>query len=64
MKSVFAHKKRLWQIHWMLRCIRIKHDMNGSRVKRRRNLKGYKVRGESKKKENKKKMQKKAQKAR
>ena len=41
-KSIFAHKKRPWQIHWILRYIRIKHDMKGSRVKRRRKLKGYK----------------------
>ena len=44
-KLIFARKKRPWKIHWMLRCIRIKHDVKGSRVKRGRNLKGYKVRG-------------------
>ena len=44
-KSIFARKKRPWQIHQMLRCIRIKHNMKGSRVKRRMKLKGYEVRG-------------------
>ena len=44
-KSIFARKKRPWQIHRMLRCIRIKHKMKGSRVKRRMKLKGYEVRG-------------------
>ena len=44
-KSNFACKKRPWQIHKILRCIRIKHNMNVSRVKRQMKLKGCKVRG-------------------
>ena len=45
MKPVFVRKKRLLQIRWMLRCLRIKCDIKGSSIKERKNLKGYKVRG-------------------
>ena len=45
MKSVFVHKKRLWQVLWMLKFLRIKRDMKASSIKGGRNLKGYKLRG-------------------
>ena len=41
----FFRKKRLLQIRWMLRCLRIKRDIKGSIIKEGRNLKGYTVRG-------------------
>ena len=41
----FCCKKRPWKIHRILSSIRIKHNVKGSRVKRRRKLKGYEVRG-------------------
>ena len=41
----FCCKKRPWQIHRILSSMRIKHNVKGSRVKRRRKLKGYEVRG-------------------
>ena len=43
-KSNFDRNKRTWQIHKMLRCIRIKHNINVSRVKRRMKLKECEVR--------------------